>query len=424
MKQGKLVSTDRVIVEDIRPSEVTFDPWRPDINESSGEDTRRRRRRRWTIAAAAVALIIGAEVFLGVTTPVKRTTAGSIVRSGGPVLPGQTGLHIDAFVGNSAYVMNLDTGQVRSAVAIPYGYLGGFNNFIPRAGGVFLELSFGRNFVMPDDLQSVRSVSMGYSAPALRPDAVILVNTSCPPHARACTARGNTQEVEVTVRGQVLRSLPSDAVLPIAEGTSGLVVDAGRPDRRLELLDQAHGSVVRSLGYAWEPNSSFAAIAGSDRLVWMGSSTPRDPRVINPPSVAFHITDLHTGADVVVPNPPGLLPWSLAVDPRGDQAAVLWRRQEASSPSLGSQNAFLGIVDLATRQVQPVPGASRAADPLVWAPRGKWLFFGTARPSSPGVCGYANELSAYKVGARTADPLSVPHYVIPRDACGLQMTVW
>ncbi len=71
--------------------------------------------------------------------------------------------------------MNLDTGQVRSAVAIPYGYLTGFNNFIPRAGGVFLELSFGRNFVMPNDLQSVRSLSIkGYSAPALRSDAVIL----------------------------------------------------------------------------------------------------------------------------------------------------------------------------------------------------------------------------------------------------------
>jgi hypothetical protein len=424
MKQGKLVSTDRVIVANLTPSVVPFDPSPPRIKESSGEDTRRRRRRWWSIAVAAVALIIGAEVFVGVTTPAKRATPGSIVRSGGPVLPGRTGLHIDAFVGNNAYVMNLETGQVRSAVAIPYGLLVGFNNFIPRAGGVFLSLSFGRNFVMPDDLQSVRSVSTGHSAPALRPDAVILINTSCPPHARSCTSLGNTQEVEVSIRGKVLRSLPFDAVLPIAEGTSGLVVDAGPPDRRLELLDQAHGSVLRSLGYAWETSFSFTAIAGSDRLVWIGSSTPSDPRVINPPSVALHITDLHTGADVVIPNPSNLLPESLAVDPKGDKVAVLWRYPEANNLGVKYRKAFLGIVDLSSRRIQPVPGASHAADPLVWAPRGKWLFFGTTHPPGSGSCNYAVGLSAYRLGTRTANPLSVPHYVIPSDACGLQMTVW
>ena len=109
-----------------------------------------------------------------------------------------------------------------------------------------MGFSFGRNFVMPNDLQSVRSLSIkGYSAPALRSDAgnSSITTPPCPPPAHACTSRGNTQEVDVSIRGKVLRSLALDpsASAPVAEGSSGLVVDEGPPDRRLELLDQTHG---------------------------------------------------------------------------------------------------------------------------------------------------------------------------------------
>lgn len=391
----------------------------------------RRRRRLWIVGLAVIALVVGVEVVLGVVNPGGRTTPGSLERNGGPVLPGRTGLHVDAFVGRNAYVMNLDTGQVRSAVAIPYGYLTGFNNFIPRAGGVFLELSFGRNFVMPNDLQSVRSLSIkGYSAPALRSDAVILITTPpCPPPAHACTSRGNTQEVDVSIRGKVLRSLALDpsASAPVAEGSSGLVVDEGPPDRRLELLDQTHGSVLRSLGYPFDSGFTFAAMAGNDRFVWIGSSIRipwSDPPAVNLHAINLHVTNLHSGADVVIPNPSNLLPESLAVDPKGDKVAVLWRYPEANNLGVRYRKAFLGIVDLTTRRIQPVPGASHAADPLVWAPRGKWLFFGTTLPPGSGSCNYAVGLSAYRLGARTEDPLSVPKYVVPGDTCGLQMTVW
>ena len=55
------------------------------------------------------------------------------------------------------------------------------------------------------------------------------------------------------------------------------------------------------------------------------------------------------------------------MDPKGDKVAVLWRYPEANNLGVRYRKAFLGIVDLTTRRIQPVPGASHAADPLVWA---------------------------------------------------------
>jgi hypothetical protein len=150
-------------------------------------------------------------------------------------------------------------------------------------------------------------------------------------------------------------------------------------------------------------------MAGGDRLVWIGSITPWYPNFLNPP-VAVHVTDLRTGSDTVIGNPPGLLPYSLRVSPNGDKVAVLWELPDAKSESLRGAAAFLGIVDIATRQVEPVPDAAGVTDLLAWAPRGDWLFFGTSHP--PIAPGYANGFSAYKAGTSTAQPLLLPKYAV------------
>ena len=256
------------------------------------EEARHRRRRRqvWIGSVLVLSLALGAGFLFGsAPAPRVRTTVGSVVRSGGPLLPGKTGLHVDVFAWTGTYVMNLDTGQVRSA-DIP-----SYINLTPRAGSVFLQRGDG-SIVLPDNLQSLRRLPIeGFSAPGLRPDTFVVLSS-----------RGN-KELEVDARGKVLRSVtftPCDCS-PVAEGTSGLVVMEGPPLRRLDVLD-AKGVVRQSLGYAWEKGSSFAAMAGNDRLVWIGSNAPWYPNFLNPPvPVAVHITDLRTGTDTVIAKSPG-----------------------------------------------------------------------------------------------------------------------
>jgi hypothetical protein len=364
------------------------------------EEARRRRRRRqvWTGIVLTASLAVGAGfVFGSTTTPIPHNAVVNAWRSGGPVLPGHTGLYVDAFVLHGAYVMDLDTGKVRSAVAIP-NYLGGYNNVIPRSGHVYLDLPFGVSVVLPNDLQSVRSLSIrGYPAPGLRPGDLVFFT--------------GKREAEVDVRGQVLRSVPlsSGSESPVAEGSSGLVVMGGPPGRRLDLVEPTTGQVLRTLGYAWDAGNAFAGMAGGDRLVWIGSRTPWYPNFLNPP-VAVHVTDLRTGSDIVIGNPPGLLPYSLAVSPKADKVAVLWERPDAKSPDLRSDDSSLGIADLTTTQIQPVPDAAGATDLLAWSPHGGWLFFGTSH--QPIALGYANGFSAYKVGTDKAQPFPLPKYAI------------
>src|SRR5579864_726161 len=264
------------------------------------EEARRRRRRRqiWTGIVLFASLALGAEFVFGLTTtPIPHKAVGNTWRSGGPVLPGHTGLHVDVFVQHGAYVMDLDTGRVRSAVAIP-NYLGGYNNIIPRSGHVYLDLPFGVSVVLPNNLQGLRSLSIrGYPAPGLQAGALVFFT--------------GDREVKVDVRGHVLQSenFASGSTSPVVEGRSGLVVMGGPPMRQLELLG-ANGTVLRSLGYAWDTSGLFAGMAGSDRLVWIGTINPWFPNFFSP-SIAVHVTDLATGADAVIPNPPGLLPHSL-----------------------------------------------------------------------------------------------------------------
>ena len=98
-------------------------------------------------------------------------------------------------------------------------------------------------------------------------------------------------------------------------------------------MEPTTGQVLRTLGYAWDSGSSFAGMAGGDRLVWIGTGAPWYPNFVNPP-VAVHITDLRTGSDTVIGNPPGLLPYSLAVSPNAEKVAVLWEPPDTRSPSL------------------------------------------------------------------------------------------
>src|SRR5580704_10032139 len=82
-------------------------PHPPPADGFPREEAPRRRRRLWIVGLAVIALVVAVEVVLGVVNPGGRTTPDSLERSGGPVLPGRTGLHVDAFVGRNAYVMNL-----------------------------------------------------------------------------------------------------------------------------------------------------------------------------------------------------------------------------------------------------------------------------------------------------------------------------
>jgi hypothetical protein len=372
------------------------------------EEARRRRRRRRAGMASGLALCValGAGLLFGFSaTPSSHKALGNVWRSGGPVLPGRTGLYVDVFVLHGAYVMDLDTGRVRSAASIS-NYLGGYNDIIPRSGHVYLDLPFGWSVVLPNNLQSVRSLSIkGYPAPGLRSGALVFFT-------------GKREEV-VDVRGHVLRSVPfaTGSESPVAEGSSGLVVMGGPPGRQLDLLDPTSGQVLRTLGYAWDSGNIFAGMAGSDRLVWIGSKTPWYPNFFNPP-VAVHITDLRTGTDTEIGNPPGLLPYSLAVSPIADKVAVLWERPNAKSPDLRSDDSFLGIADLTTTQIQPVPDAGGVTDLLAWSPQGGWLFFGTSHP--PIALGYANGFSAYKVGTNSAQPLPLPKYAVSP----VRITIW
>ncbi len=392
---------------------MTVAPAQPEVFEADDtrvlfEEARRRRRRRRVGIAIGLALCValGAGMLFGFsTTSPPHNALGSAWRSGGPVLPGNTGLHVDVFVLHGAYVMDLNTGRVRSAASIP-NYLGGYIDVIPRSGHVYLDLPFGVSVVLPDNLQSVRNLSIrGYPAPGLHSGALVFFT--------------GKREAEVDVRGHVLRSVPlaSGSESPVAEGSSGLVVMGGPPGRRLDLLEPTSGRVLRTLGYAWDSGNSFAGMAGSDRLVWIGSKTPWYPNFLNPP-VAVHVTDLRTGTDTVIGNPPGLLPYSLAVSPNTDKVAVLWERPDVKSPDLRSDDSFLGIADLETTQIQPVPDAAGVTDLLAWSPHGGWLLFGTSHP--PISLGYANGFSAYKVGTNNAQPLSLPKYAVSP----LWITVW
>jgi hypothetical protein len=390
------------------------------------EEARQHQRRRhlWIGTILMAALVIGLGVFLTVASSGTRVAPVSPVRRGGPVLAGDTGLHLDVFVGRTAYALNLDTGEVRSAVALPYddlptspdGY--GFGpadlEYIATAGGIFLPESARGGYVVSDDLQSVHPLSItsrrlprGSTSrwePGVAPDTLIAVTEIERTDSGGKASLVSATEREVTTKGKVLFTralrLPSTTVPPTGEGapisqtTDGLIVmqgSGGPGGSPLELVDQENGSVVRSPGYGGD------AVASGDHLVWFGTTEPGTKNAPSASPDALHITDLRTGADTVFPGPSGFTPTIFVVSPDGTKVAAEWG-------SVNGNAASLGIVDLQTGAMKLVPDSTHASA-LVWAPSSRWLFFQTQGP------GVGFGISAYKTGASSAAPLSLPRYV-------------
>ncbi len=393
------------------------------------EEARQRQKRRhiWIGSVLTVAVALGLGLYFTVASFSTSALSVSRVHRGGPVLAGNTGFHIDVFVGRTAYELNLDNGDVRLAVPLPYdglpaspnGYeFGPFDlEYIATAGGVFLPETARGGFTISNDLQSVHALSIT-SRPLPEGSTSRWALGSAPNTLLAFTEieRTNsegeaypdlTTEREVTTKGTVLftrtlhlsssmsRQLSSGA--PISQAANGVVVvpgSGGPGGTPIELVDKANGSVKRWLGYGGK------AISGGDHVVWIGSSKPSNESAPRPPPDALHITDRRTGADTVVPAPTGFMPSSLVISPDDTKVAVGW----------GSPNgdvASLGIIDLNTGAMKLVPDVTDADDPgdPVWAPGSRWLFFQTQGP------GVGFGISAYKLGARTVDPLSLPSYV-------------
>jgi len=392
------------------------------------EEARQRQKRRhiWIGSVLTLAVALGCGLFFTVSSFSTHAVSVSKIHRGGPMLAGNTGLHIDIFVGRTAYELNLNNGEVRSAVPLPYDGLPASPNgyefgpagleYIATAGGVFLPESARGGFVVSDDLQTVHSLSIT-SRPLPEGSTSRWALGSTPKTLIAFTEieRTNsegeaypdfTTEREVTTQGTVLftRTLHLPPTMsrqlsyaPISQAANGDIVvpgSGGLGGSPIELVDEANGSIVRSLGYGGD------AILGGDHLVWIGSTQPSKEDVPSPLPDALHITDLRTGADTVVPAPMGFIPSSFVISPDDTKVAVGWGAPTGDAASLG-------IVDLNTGAMKLVPNVTDADDPgdPVWAPGSRWLVFQTQGP------GVGFGISAYKLGAGTVDPLSLPSYV-------------
>ncbi len=390
------------------------------------EEARRRQRRRhvWIASVLMAALVVGLGLFFTVASLGSRAGPASAVRRGGPVLVGDTGLHLDVFVGRTAYELNLDNGEVRSAVALPYGDLPTSPNgyvfgpadvdYIATAGGVFLPESTRGGFVVSDDLQSVHGLSITSGSfpkgstsqwePGSAPNTLIAITEIERTNSRGDAYLVSATERDVTTQGKVLftRSLhvppttapQTESGAPISQTARGIIVvqgSGGSGGSPLELVNQDSGAVVRSLGYGGD------AIASGEHLVWIGSTEPGTKDASSSQPDALHITDVRTGDDMVVRSPLGFLPAFFVVSPDGTKVAMEWGSPNGDATSLG-------IVDVKTGAMKLVPDVTDAGD-VVWAPGSRWLFFQTQGS------GVGFGISGYELGAPTVDPLPLPSYV-------------
>jgi hypothetical protein len=278
---------------------------------------------------------------------------------------------------------------------------------LPRAGFLAVQVGFRVYAVKPAFAGTPRLLGTGQLLPAGRPGAVWILGAS----GRGVMVSGTGRRIAGPV--PELSNLPGSRVYANVTGlavSDGLVIEkdhrgaTGNPvPAGLWLWNPPRGQELRRL----VAGCAHAVAAQGRLLVWVGCGQG------DPARVRLHVTDTVTGADRVVANPPGAIPFladqpTAAFSPNGRWLAAYYS-VKTSTGGIVSTGYALGLVDTRTGVTSIIRGAP-VADATVgtvirWTGDSTRVFFAT------GAFGFNNNqpwadssvpLATYRIGERSA----------------------